>query len=58
MTWNDLALMIEKMSVEQSNTDVAFFDNRNHFFPVKSLEFTDEETCDVLDHDHPFLTSL
>ena len=58
MTWEELKAHIEVMDQNQKNTDVTFFDNRDEFFPVKSIEFADSETCDVLDPNHPYLTCL
>jgi len=58
MTWEELKQKINGMTEEQKQTDVTFYDECGNFFGVKSLEFADEETCDVLDHGHPFLTSL
>ena len=57
MTWKELKAHIEVMDEEQIETDVMFFDNRSEFFQVKSIEFSDEN-CDVLDPNHPYLTSL
>ena len=48
MTYSELSKLIELMTEEQKNQDVTFFDNRDEFFPVKSMEFADEN-CDVLD---------
>ncbi len=52
MTWKELKTHIEVMNEEQVNTDVTFFDkyrNRNEFFRIKSIEFANPKTCDVLD---------
>lgn len=58
MTWEQLKAHIEVMDDKQKNTDVTFFDNRSEFYSVKSIEFADSKTCDVLDHNHPYLTCL
>ena len=58
MTWNELKAHIDVMDDEQANTDVTFFDGRNEFFGVQSIEFADPLTNDVLDANHPFLTIL
>jgi len=57
MTWKELVQLVDNMSEEQKNTDVTFFDNRNEFFGVQSLEFTGDFD-DILDANHPFLTTL
>ena len=57
MTWKDLSNKINTMTDEQKNTDVTFFDNNDgEFFALGNLLFTNENNCDILDHDHPYLT--
>lgn len=58
MTYAELKAHIEVMDKKQLNSDVTFFDNRNEFYGVKSIEFADPEFCDVLDEFHPYLTIL
>ena len=58
MTWKELKAKIEDMDEEQVDTNVTFFDNRNEFFGIESMQFADPEFCDALDPNHPYLTSL
>jgi len=58
MTWKELKAHIEVMDEEQANTDVTFFDGRDEFFGIKSINFADSGDCDALDENHPYLTSL
>ena len=58
MTWEELKIFIENMTDEQKNTDVTICISDDEFSMVKSLEFAEEEFCDVLDDGHPFLICL
>lgn len=64
MTWNELKAHIEVMDEKQANTDVTFFDNRNgdnrnNFFGVKGIAFTDPNLpYGFLDPNHPYLVTL
>jgi len=57
MTWKELKAHIEVMDEEQANSDVTVLDYRDEFNKVTSLEFIDPKDCDVLDPNHPFLTT-
>ena len=59
LTWAELRDKIDEMPEEQQNTDVTMFDgNEDEFYRLCELKFTEEDECDVLDPNHPYLTSF
>lgn len=56
MTYRELMNLLKTLSYEQLQMDVSIYDIGNdEFYPMEGLHFTDD-TTDVLDPEHPYLS--
>lgn len=54
MTYKQLANKISEMNESQLNSDLTILEGTDEYYPAR-LFFAKEETCDVLDHNHPYI---
>jgi len=54
-TYKDLLNKLNNMNEDQLNSDITILNDDNEYHKA-TLLFTDEQTCDVLDHGHPVIT--
>ncbi len=56
MTYQNLLEILQTLTLEQLKSDVSIYDIANdEFYPMNSFHLTDE-TVDVLDPEHPYLS--
>lgn len=55
-TYKDLLNKLNNMNEAQLNSDITILDNNNEYHRA-TLLFTDEQTCDILDDNHPIITA-